>query len=110
MADIKKDFGKRVKYYRQQLGYSQLQLAEKANITPQTLSGIETGYAFPSYPVFMRLVDALNVPIIKLFIFDDSLLTIKDKELQFLIMEKFKKLSYEKRQLALKILDAIQES
>ena len=105
--DIKKDFGKRVRYYRKQLGYSQIDLADKADITTQTLSGIETGYTFPSYPVFMKLVNALNVPIVKLFLFNDDLLTIDDKELQYLIYEKFKDLDFEKRKIILTIIDAL---
>ena len=67
MIDIKKDFGKKVKYYRECLGLSQIKFAEIADITPQTLSGIETGYTFPSYPVFMKLLTALKIPVVKLF-------------------------------------------
>lgn len=110
MMDFKKDFGKRVKYYRNKLGLSQIDFADKAGITPQTLSGIETGYTFPSYPVFVKVVETLNIPIARLFLFDDESLNIDDKELQFLICEKFKDLSFEKRKIILTIIDALKDN
>lgn len=66
--DIKKEFGKNVKTYRLNAGLSQENLAEKADITTQTLSGIENGYGFPSYPVLCKIIDALNVAPVNLFI------------------------------------------
>jgi len=89
---------------------SQIDFADKAGITPQTLSGIETGYTFPSYPVFVKLVEFLNVPIARLFLFDDKNLTIDDNELQYLIYEHFKDLPYEKREIALTIIDALKNT
>ena len=55
----------------------------------------------------MKLVNALNVPVVKLFLFNDDLLTIDDKELQYLIYEKFKDLDFEKRKIILTIIDAL---
>ena len=51
MIDLKKEFGKRVRQYRKTMGLSQMKFAEKADITFQTLSSIEHGITFPSYPI-----------------------------------------------------------
>ena len=68
MIDLKKEFGKRVRQYRKTMGLSQMKFAEKADITFQTLSSIEHGITFPSYPILMKIIETLNVPIVKLFL------------------------------------------
>ena len=46
--EIKKKFGEKVKMYRNLAKLTQEQLAEKCGCSPQTISGTETGYSFPS--------------------------------------------------------------
>lgn len=54
MINLKKEFGKRVRQYRKAMGLSQMKFAEKADITFQTLSSIERGITFPSYPILIK--------------------------------------------------------
>lgn len=43
--ELKTLFGKNVKYYRFRNGYTQEQLAEKMDVTPNYISRLERGYA-----------------------------------------------------------------
>ena len=72
MINLKKEFGKRVRQYRKAMGLSQMKFAEKADITFQTLSSIERGITFPSYPILIKIIETLNVPIVKLFCYDET--------------------------------------
>ena len=61
-----------MRQYRKTMGLSQMKFAEKADITFQTLSSIERGITFPSYPILMKIIETLNVPIVKLFCYDEE--------------------------------------
>lgn len=51
---------------RQKAGLTQLELAQKANVTPVTISRIENGHVLPNLVTLERLAAALNVPIERL--------------------------------------------
>jgi molybdate-binding protein/DNA-binding XRE family transcriptional regulator len=59
----------RLREKRSQLGLTQEELAEKAGIARQTVSGIEAGQYGPSLVVALRLAQALNTPVETLFWF-----------------------------------------
>lgn len=105
--EFKREFGEKVKSLRISLNLTQEQVCEKARIAVQTLSSIETGVNFPSYPVLARLSDALETSPAKLFMFDNEKLTIDDIEAQSEIIEAFKNLDFKKRRMALKIVRLI---
>lgn len=52
--------GERLRSIRQKRGYTQEQLSEMANISPQHCSGIECGAAKVSLPALVRLCNALG--------------------------------------------------
>lgn len=52
--------GKRLRAIRKRKGYTQEQLAERADISAQHCSGIETGGAKVSLPALVRLCNALE--------------------------------------------------
>jgi len=54
--------GKRIRYYRQQLGMNQTALAQEANVNQGYLSAIERGKRSPSPPSLKAIAVALNVP------------------------------------------------
>lgn len=54
-------FGHRIKYYRQQMNYTQEQLAEKAKITTNYLSAIERGIKVPRLETFVTIANSLDV-------------------------------------------------
>lgn len=78
-VNIRKIFGENVKYYRKKAGFSQEQLAEKLEISPNHLSVIETGGKFVTYKLLERIVDFLDVMPASLFFmqgtasFDDTM-------------------------------------
>lgn len=107
MINLKKEFGKKVRFYRQKQGLSQMKFAEKANITFQTLSSVERGVTFPKYPILMRIIEALDIPIVKLFSFDEQAVTINDVEIINYISDMLANLSYDKRRLVYKFIDML---
>lgn len=58
-----KDFGKRVKSRREQLGFSLRRLGEESNVSASFLSDIENNKTFPSMEKAADIAEALNVPI-----------------------------------------------
>jgi len=59
--------GQRIKAFRAERALQQRQLAEKAGLTPSTLSQIESGRLTPSLPTLGKLAGALGVSIASLF-------------------------------------------
>lgn len=78
--DIKKLFGKNVKEKRMNLRLTQEQLAEKAGISPKSLSQIELGNNFISAENLDALCNALNVMPHQLFEFEAEKPSIADYE------------------------------
>ena len=69
MEDFLEKFGKRVQYYRKEVGYSQELLAEKVNTNPQSISKIENGKYFVKYPMLKKLCEALEIDVWQLFMY-----------------------------------------
>lgn len=81
--DIKKLFGKKVKEKRTNLRLTQEQLAEKAGISPKSLSQIELGNNFISAENLDTLCKALQVMPNQLFDFEDKKSSAIDLEIIF---------------------------
>jgi transcriptional regulator with XRE-family HTH domain len=64
---IKATLGKNIKFLRFRKGYSQADLAEKADISIVFLSNIERGVKFPKPEVMSRITEALGVEVFELF-------------------------------------------
>src|SRR5712692_1766083 len=56
-------FATRLRWWRQRRGWSQLELAERADISQRHLSFLELGRASPSRDMVVRLATALDVPL-----------------------------------------------
>ncbi len=63
-------FGKRVREYREILGYSQEKLAELADVSTNTINSIENGKTFVKYSTLKKLSSALNILAGDLFNFE----------------------------------------
>lgn len=61
--DTRAPFGDRLRAWRQQRRFSQLDLAHEADISTRHLSYVETGRAMPSREMVLRLADRLDVPL-----------------------------------------------
>lgn len=70
MSDIKKQFGRNVKYYREKSGLTQEQLAEKLDVNGRSLSFIECGTNFVSAQMLEKLCKVLKVKPKQLFDFE----------------------------------------
>ncbi len=70
--NIYEKFGLNVVYYRKKNRWSQMQLAEEADIDRTYVSAIERGIVGPSFDVLFRLSDALGVTTKQLFDFREE--------------------------------------
>lgn len=68
--EFNKQFGERIKFFRNKIGLTQEQLAEKINLQPSTLSYIENGKNNISYMKLALLCQALEIEPYQLFVFD----------------------------------------
>lgn len=59
---VKEDFAARMRWWREQRGLSQLDLANQAEVSQRHLSFLELGRAAPSREMVLRLADALAIP------------------------------------------------
>ena len=57
------DLGARIRVVRARQGISQRELAEKAGVTPSSISQVEKNQIFPSLPALFRLAEGLSVPV-----------------------------------------------
>ena len=87
---LKSGIGAKIKLYRKSKGFTQEKLAELADSTPQTLSGIENGKNFPSFSLLCKIIEVLDIVPYQLFMFDNSKVDTKSKEFDMVLKEKFK--------------------
>ena len=73
---IKKELGKKIKYYRIRQGYTQEKLSEIINISQKALSSIEAGTNFISAETFDKIMIALGITAEELFATNN----VKDSE------------------------------
>lgn len=103
----KKEFGKNLRKWRKLRNITQDELAFQADTTSPTISSYESGSAIPSFNTMLRLTEALEISPAQLFAYDSEHLKIEDHELQYILVEKFKNIPFEKRKLIFAIIDAI---
>lgn len=63
--------GLNILHYRKEQGMTQMQLAEKANMSSKYLQRIETAASSCSLDTLIDIAEALNIPLKKLFEFKD---------------------------------------
>lgn len=68
--DIKESFGKRIKFLRNQIGISQEELADRAEIDRTYITSVECGKRNISIVNVEKLAKALNVTLSTLFDFN----------------------------------------
>jgi transcriptional regulator with XRE-family HTH domain len=67
MENIRQILAKNMKEYRRQRGYSQVKLAEQADVSPQYIAMIEMCGKFPKPEMLERLAAALGIESHQLF-------------------------------------------
>ena len=69
--DIWLGIGLNILHYRKEQGMTQMQLAEKSNISKNHMQRIETAACSCTLDTLIDIADALNIPLKKLFEFRD---------------------------------------
>lgn len=72
MEDYSEVFRINIKFYREQKGWSQAELAIQANSSNGQIGNIEAGKAFPSFELILRIADAFSIHPADLFLRDAS--------------------------------------
>ena len=95
--------GNRIKEYRKSKGFTQKELALRANIPYSTYSNYENNNREPNREQLQKIATALNVPLYELMGFDDSIRVKGDKQRPFdIAIQKFQNkecLSYEEEDI-----------
>jgi transcriptional regulator with XRE-family HTH domain len=99
MANVRILLAKNMKHFREILGISQMELAEKIGCSPTLIGKIETMKRFPSADNFDRIATAFKVAPADLLAESENSEAIKTKTSQ----------QKRKSQLKMKILKAIEE-
>lgn len=73
--DVQKLFGQKIRNIRMRKGLSQEELSVLIGKTSDTISNIERGFTSTKIKTAVELANALEIPLIELFDFDDLLLT-----------------------------------
>lgn len=96
--------GKRIKQYREKVGLTQFQLAEKIGVSEFYISALETGRRNPGRKTLVKLANEMKIPI-------EALLDIEtDNGLKFAAEELYNKINVLpkiQQQQVLNILDFI---
>lgn len=69
MPDIEELIGSRITEIRLSRNLTQAQLAEKVNVSVETISRLERGVSFPSLKTMANIASALDVPLSNFFEF-----------------------------------------
>ena len=99
----KVELGMKLREARNKAGFTQEQLAEKADIGVMYLGEIERGVKMPSMKIFIKLIEALDISAD--YIFRNELPSGKEYVLDE-ITEKLASLTPKQRKAAVDILDA----
>lgn len=72
MSELKKLLGKRIAAMRNNMGLTQMQFAEKADMSPSAIAEIETGVTFPKPETIEKLREVFDCEYMDLFNFHDN--------------------------------------
>ena len=101
------DVGQQIKYFRKQKGLSQKKLGDKIGMSQQQITQYENGKRIPKYETLGKLAQALGVEIYKLYNtpgdiiryegaledFSEKSITVYRGELEYNLLETFRKLN-----------------
>lgn len=69
---IEKRIGSRITEVRISKGFTQSQLAERVNVSNETISRLERGVSVPSLKTLEKIAECLKVPLSTFFSFENS--------------------------------------
>ncbi len=68
MTHFQEIFIKNLRFFRNKLGFSQLEFSEKIGLSPNYLNAVENGKNFPSVEVIQKIIDVLGIMPYQLFL------------------------------------------
>lgn len=68
ISEIQKRLGENIKQIRKTKKLTQFQLAEKANVSEDTIKSLEQGRTWCSDKTLSQITDALEIDVVKLFL------------------------------------------
>ncbi len=104
MKNIKQLLGARIQQLRKKRHLTQETLAEKLDITPNYLSGIERGRQSPSLDLLVKLARTLEVELWEMFDFEHH---VNKKELLIVLKQLSKEMDDNLLQLVVKVVRAM---
>ncbi len=108
--DIKRTFGKKVRYYRKLKNLTQSQLAEQIKKTEETVSNIERGVTSTGIELMEILAKTLNIQIRDFFNEDDIITPYLDKEKIELSREAIQLMGYKSKKYIKSIITILKEN
>ena len=72
MGQLKVEFGKKLKKLRKEANLTQEELADKVDLTVESVSNIERGIFGPKFDNLEKIAQVLNIKVKGLFDFDDE--------------------------------------
>lgn len=80
MSDYFEAFRMNMKYYREKLGLSQMQLSILCDCGSGTIGGIEAGKAKPSFDMIIKIAEGLKITPADLFVRDSAINKLEIKK------------------------------
>lgn len=80
MSDYFEAFRMNMKYYREKLGLSQMQLSILCDCGSGTIGGIEAGKAKPSFDMIIKIAEGLKITPADLFVRDSAITKLEIKK------------------------------
>lgn len=103
---IMKGVGRKIQKYRELAGFTQEQLAEKAQISPTYLSAIERGIKTPALDVLVRIINLLGAEPNDIL---EDVVPLNAKKRYSAQQERLKELPVQKQKKAMNIFDVVIE-
>lgn len=107
--ELAKQYGLKVREYRNKANLSQEKLAEICDCSSQTIWGIEKGYNSPSFNLMDAISKALDVPIVYFFC-NETDINLSAKEKEFMFNKMFSDLSIQDQDFVFRIITSLNNS
>lgn len=95
----------RIDNLRTQQGYSIYKLAQKADLSHDTLRSLYKRQSFPSIHTIYRLCEAFEIPVWQFFLFGDDELVFSRNEMK--LIENYESLPQKQRELLIELSECL---
>jgi transcriptional regulator with XRE-family HTH domain len=107
MGDIKKTIGNRLRDLRNEYGWSQEELAHRAEISPSHMGRLERGERGATIHSLEKVTNALGITFEELFRFLNPEYENKDNAILYALVQKLSKRSLRDKKIILNLIDSL---